>query len=358
MERVMTSARITICWTTLLLVVATTREVQAQHRRRFQPRVMTQEEKGRLEQLGLRDIWVHDPSTIARCKDTYWIFCTGRGITSYASQDLKAWKRGPSVLAKPPVWQAEVVPKNRGTRYWAPDVVFHQDKYLLFFSVSTFGANTSAIGVTTNKTLDPDDPEYSWTEPQLVIKSDPSCNYNAIDPGAVVDGEGKLWMSFGSFWGGIQLIELDPNTGTRIAPDSPIVTIADYDSIEAPHILKYEDYYYLFLNWGNCCRGIRSTYNIRVGRSKSIAGPYFDKQGKDMALGGGTLLLEADGDFIGPGHPGVWHEGGKHYMGMHFYNGAMNGISQYAIRPLEWDDDGWPKIVTPSTTLESSGAIE
>ncbi|WP_252852148.1 arabinan endo-1,5-alpha-L-arabinosidase [Aeoliella straminimaris] len=311
---------------------------------------MTQAEKVELEQLGSRGIWVHDPSTIVKCKDTYWIFCTGRGVPSYTSQDLKTWNRGPAVLTKPPAWQTEAVPKNRGTGYWAPDVLFHKDKYLLFFSVSTFGANTSAIGVTTNKTLDPDDPEYSWTEPRLVIKSDPSCNYNAIDPGVVVDQEGKLWMSFGSFWNGIQLVELDPDTGTRIAPDSPVTTLADYDSIEAPHIYHHDGYYYLFLNWGICCRGTRSTYNIRVGRSKKITGPYLDQEDKDMTLGGGTLLLETEGNFVGPGHPGIWQEADKHYLGMHFYNGAMNGVSQYAIRPLTWDEDGWPSVELPSPT--------
>ena len=137
----------------------------------------------------------------------------------------------------------------------------------------------------------------------MVIQSDPNCNYNAIDPGVIIDQEGKLWMSFGSFWGGIQLIELDPDTGTRIAPDSPITTLAHYDSIEAPHIYYHDGYYYLLLNWGMCCRGENSTYNMRMGRSKTITGPYLDKEGGDMLIGGGSLLLETDGIFIGPRPP-------------------------------------------------------
>ncbi len=340
---------------TLLLLMVLPLDVQAQPRRRFESRELTQEEKARLEQLGSRDIWVHDPSTIVKCKDTYWIFFTGRGTPSYSSTDLRNWKRGPSVIDEPPAWQSDVVPGNRGTRYWAPDVIFHKDKYLLFFSISTFGDQTSAIGVTTNKTLDPEDPEYEWTEPQRVIESNRSKDYNAIDPGVIGDEDGKLWMSFGSFWEGIQLIELDPDTGTRIAPDSPVVNLADKESIEAPHIYFHDGYYYLFLNWGICCRGTRSTYNIRVGRSETITGPYVDKQGVDMLQGGGSLVLETDGIFIGPGHPGVWHEHDKYYLGMHFYNGALGGMSQYAIRPLTWDAEGWPTVFMPSAASESSG---
>ena len=338
--------------TIILITLLLTLVVQAQPRRRFEPpRELTPEEKTFLEQRGSRGFGVHDPSTIVKCKDTYWIFCTGRGTPSHYSQDLKTWKRGPSVFSEPPAWQAEVVPNNRGTGYWAPDVIHHQDKYLLFFSISNFGVNTSAIGVTTNKTLDPNDPEYQWTEAKMVIQSDPNCNYNAIDPGVIIDQEGKLWMSFGSFWGGIQLIELDPDTGTRIAPDSPITTLAHYDSIEAPHIYYHDGYYYLLLNWGMCCRGENSTYNMRMGRSKTITGPYLDKEGGDMLIGGGSLLLETDGIFIGPGHPGIWKEGDQYLMGMHFYNGAQRGMSQYAIRPMQWDQDGWPVILEPKPEL-------
>lgn len=272
------------------------------------------------------------------------------GHTQLHLQGSQNLGRGPSVFNKPPSWQAETVPNNRGMHYWAPDIIYHKDKYLLFFSISSFGVNTSAIGVTTNKTLDPNDPAYQWTEPQMVIQSDPNCNYNTIDPGVIVDQDDNLWMSFGSFWDGIQLIQLNLDTGTRIAPDSPVINLAHYDSIEAPHIYFHDGYYYLFLNWGMCCRGTRSTYNMRVGRSKKITGPYMDQKGMDMLIGGGTLLLETDGIFIGPGHPDIWQEGDKYYMGMHFYNGAQNGMSLYAIRPLQWGNDGWPVIATPKPT--------
>lgn len=334
----------------LFTIMVATLTAQAQRPRRPRPE-LTEEQKSFLELRGNRGVGVHDPSTIVKCKDTYWMFYTGMGTPSYFSKDLKTWERGPQVFSERPAWQADTVPKNGGMHYWAPDIVYHKGKYLLFFSISSFGVNTSAIGVTTSKTLDPDDPDYKWSEPKLVIKSDPSCNFNAIDPGVIVDEDDKLWMSFGSFWSGMQLIELDPDTGLRIASDSPITPLAHADSIEAPHLYFHDGYYYLFLNWGMCCRGADSTYNMRVGRSKTITGPYLDKDGKDMLEGGGTLLLETDGIFVGPGHPGVWKEGDKYLMGMHYYNGAMNGWSQYAIRPMTWDDQGWPVIEKPKPVL-------
>ena len=296
--------------------------------------------------LGSRGIRVHDPSTIVKCKDEYWIFCTGRGTPSFRSKDLVTWERGPQTFTKSPEWVAQAVPGNRGgLDFWAPDIIHFRDKYLLYFSVSTFGKNTSAIGLATNVTLDPCDPAYEWKDGGIVIQSSPRDDFNTIDPAVTQDAEGNLWMSFGSFWGGIKLIQLDPATGKRIAPDSPIHALAHYDSIEAPFIYYRNGVYYLFLNWGMCCRGVNSTYNMRVGRSPQITGPYLDKEDKDMLEGGGTLLLETDGPFIGPGHAGILKEGDKYWLGMHFYDGSTRwGVSKYALRPLTWTDDGWPIV--------------
>ena len=301
-----------------------------------------------LQKMGDRGIRVHDPSTIARCKDEYWIFCTGRGTPSFRSRDLVTWDRGPQTFTQPPAWAAEAVPGNRsGLDFWAPDVIHLGDRYLLYFSVSTFGKNTSAIGVATNATLDPCDPAYEWKYGGIVVQSSPRDDFNAIDPAVTQDAEGNLWMSFGSFWGGIKLIQLDPATGLRIAPDSPIHALAHYDSIEAPFIYHHKGAYYLFLNWGMCCRGLNSTYNMRIGRSPKITGPYLDKEDKDMLEGGGTLLLDTDGPFIGPGHAGILKEGDKYWLGMHYYNvGTRRGTSMYAIRPLTWSADGWPVVGT------------
>jgi arabinan endo-1,5-alpha-L-arabinosidase len=306
-----------------------------------------------LQKMGKRPIRVHDPSTIVKCKDQYWMFCTGRGTPSFHSKDLVTWESGPQVFATAPDWLSQVVPPRSGRgrgpgggipSFWAPDVIHLGDRYLLYFSYSAFGRNTSAIALTTNPTLDPDDPQYKWTQAEIVIRSDPNKDYNTIDPAVTTDAQGNLWLAFGSFWSGIKLIQLDPITGLRISPDSRIYPLARYDSIEAPFIYYHDGLYYLFVNWGICCRGINSTYNIRVGRSIKITGPYLDKEDKDMLQGGGTFLVGTDGPFIGPGHAGILKEGDKYWIGMHYYDGTERGMSMYAIRPLTWSSDGWPIV--------------
>jgi arabinan endo-1,5-alpha-L-arabinosidase len=301
-------------------------------------------EAERLVKLGSRQLLVHDPSTIVKNKDDYWIFHTGNGVFSYRSKDLQKWEFGPRVFTNAPEWIADAVPENRRMHYWAPDIIHLGDRYLLYYSVSSFGKNTSAIGLATNPTLDPEDPDYKWTDHGIVIKSNPSVDYNAIDPAMFQDEDGSLWMSFGSFWGGIKMIQLDPKTGKRIAPDSRVYALAHYDSIEAPYIYRHDGKYYLFVNWGFCCRGTNSTYEIRVGRSDKVTGPYVDKDGKDLLEGGGTRFLETDGAMIGPGHAGIWKEGDRYLFSFHFYDGTRRGASTYAIRPMRWGQDGWPEI--------------
>lgn len=307
-----------------------------------------------LRRNGKREARVHDPSSIVKCKDEYWLFATGVGVSSWRSRDLVKWERGPRVFSKIPAWVQEVVPTQRG-HFWAPDVIVHNGRYFLYCSVSRFGVNTSAIALASNPTLDPGDPRYEWTDHGIVIRSAGRDNFNAIDP-AVIKTDGGLWMSFGSYWSGIKLIELDPETGKRIAPDSPVHSLARSRAIEAPHIFRNRDFYYLFVNWGRCCRGVESTYNIRVGRSRKITGPYLDKDGVDLMEGGGTLLLETDGPFIGPGHASIFGEDGKFWFSCHYYDGTRRGRPALAIRPLRWADDGWP-VLEPVVAAASSEAV-
>jgi arabinan endo-1,5-alpha-L-arabinosidase len=279
-----------------------------------------------------------------KCGDEYWGFSTGRGIRSYHSRDMEKWEPGPQVFDRAPGWNAELVPGTRELNYWAPDVVRVGDKYLLYYSVSVFGKRTSAIGLATNTTLDPADPKFKWIDEGAVIQTTGKEDYNAIDPSVMLDRDGKLWMAFGSFWSGIKLIELDPETGKRIADDSPMSSLARAKEIEAACIYRHGDEYFLFVNWGLCCRGINSTYNIRVGRSAKITGPYLDKEGKDLLQDGGTLVIGSDGDFIGPGHAGILERDGRTFMSMHFYDGKRGGLATMAIRELTWDDKGWPTV--------------
>ena len=297
-----------------------------------------------LARLGRRDAGrVHDPSTIVKCKDEYWLFATGVGIVSWRSKDLMNWQSGPRVFTNVPAWRTNAVPGNRGY-LWAPDVIHLTNRCLLYYSVSSFGQNTSAIGLATNPTLDPEDPNFAWTDQGIVIESQMANDFNAIDPAALLDADGKLWLSFGSFWSGIKLIQLDPNTGKRLAPDSPMYSLAHKDAIEAPFIHRHAGHYYLFVNWGICCKGTNSTYNIRVGRSERVTGPYLDQDGKDLLRGGGTLVMDTIGPFIGPGHAGILAEGGTNWLSCHFYDGTRRGTPTLAIQPLHWNASGWPEV--------------
>jgi arabinan endo-1,5-alpha-L-arabinosidase len=292
------------------------------------------------------EVFVHDPSTIAKCGGEYWLFATGFGLASHHSRDLVHWQRGPRVFERAPAWTSEAVPGNR-SYFWAPDVIQSGGRYLLYYSVSRWGTNTSVIGLATNPTLDPADARFRWTDEGPVIRSYATNDFNAIDPNLFADADGRLWLAFGSFWSGIKLIEMNPTTGKRLAPDSPMHSLATHASIEAVALHRHGGDYFLFVNWGNCCRGTNSTYEIRVGRSRSVTGPFLDRDGVDLVKGGGTPFLESRGRFIGPGHAAFLNVGGTERVSFHFYDSANRGRATLGILPLRWSADGWPEV-TPA----------
>ncbi len=309
-----------------------------------------------LEKSASRGIVTRDPSDIVKCKDEYWVFYTGRGVPSYHSKDLVKWERGPAVFEKAPGWIAGAVPENREMSYWAPDIMKVGDRYLLYYAVSSMGSMTSGIGLATNATLDPSDPGYRWIDEGVVVQTHEGGDYNAIDPTVFQDTDGSLWLTFGSYWSGIKLIQLDPKTGKRIAPDSKMYSLAFNESIEASYLCKHEDYYYLFVNWGSCCQGPKSTYNIRVGRSKTITGPYLDKAGVDMLQRGGSVFLgTTNGPLIGPGHAGTLTAEGKTWLTSDFEGDLqMGGKATLAIMPLQWNSDGWPEAIVNDVASAAS----
>ena len=286
---------------------------------------------------------VHDPSTIVREGNTFWMFSTGFGVKSFHSTNLLDWEPAAPVFAQMPAWVRDVVPEQR-MHFWAPDVIRAGNHWLLYYSVSSFGKNTSAIALATTPTLDPKDPAFKWTDEGIVIRSYRTNNFNTIDPAVVFDAEGRLWLAFGSYWSGIKLVELDAKTGKRIAPDSTMHSLASNDHIEAAFIHRRATNYFLFLNWGQCCKGTNSTYEIRVGRSSKITGPYLDREGRDMIGGGGTLVLGSEGKFIGPGHAGIVNDGAQDWFSFHYYDGTNRGRSVIGLRKLSWDKDGWPVV--------------
>lgn len=177
----------------------------------------------------------------------------------------------------------------------------------------------------------------------------------AIDP-AVIESDGRLWLAYGSHYSGIWLTELNPTTGHLLDPEGwtpdtqTFHQLANYpDSeeenyIESPFLYEHEGYFYLFVNWDQCCRGVDSTYNIRVGRSQSITGPYIDKAGIDMKEGGGTLFLDSEGRYIGPGHAGITDISGEGLVfSFHYYDKDNDGEGTLGIRALRFED-GWPVL--------------
>jgi arabinan endo-1,5-alpha-L-arabinosidase len=304
---------------------------------------------GPLETTASRGVTARDPSTIVREGDTFWCFFTGRGVPSVQSTDLVTWKPGPRVFDKPPEWIATEVPKNNNGVYWAPDLLKVGGRWLLYYSVSSFGSMHSAIGLATNPTLNPDDPAFHWTDQGPVVQSREGGDFNTIDPAIFQDDDGKLWLAFGSYWSGLKLVELDPATGKRLNPDAPPFPIAAGKAIEGAWIYKRKGFYYLFENRDTCCQGDKSTYHITVGRSQSILGPYAAKDGALMLEGGGTLVLDIkNGPLTGPGHAGIVEKDGKSWFSCHFEaDDRMGGKATLGIMPIQWTDDGWPVVIPP-----------
>ena len=295
---------------------------------------------------------VHDPAII-REGDTFYLFSTGHlgqktGIIPWRkSKDLVEWTYGGAVFPTLPAWAPERIKGARGL--WAPDIVFAGREYRLYYSVSTFGKNRSAIGLATTPTLDPEKPGYGWIDKGPVFESDQRDDYNAIDPNVFVDAGGRHWMTFGSFWSGIKIFELDPATGKRKEGEGPVRAIAARappGAVEAPFLIERGGYYYLFVSFDFCCRRAESTYHTVVGRSKNVLGPYLDYKGNPMMQGGGTPVLHAELDPTkrgrGPGHPAILREPERDYIVYHAYDAKKDGASTLRIQPIHWTKDGWP----------------
>jgi arabinan endo-1,5-alpha-L-arabinosidase len=304
------------------------------------------------------DLTVHDPALIG-AGDDYFLFCTGgfrgQGIVPIRkSSDLRQWASDGFVFDHLPDWVADEVPKARNA--WAPDISHYGGKYHLYYSLSSFGVNDSAIGLATNKTLDRDNPDYKWVDEGLVVRSRPGVDdFNAIDPNLVVEDDENLWLCWGSFWGGIMMRRVDPHTGKLSTTDTtlhqlaarprthPHVTPPTEGAIEAPFIVRHGDDWYLFASWDFCCRGARSNYKVVVGRAKAVTGPYLDQSSKPMSDGGGSLVVEAATDqWHGAGHEAFLRDKNNDYLAFHAYS-AKTGRPQLQISTVDWRD-GWPLV--------------
>lgn len=289
--------------------------------------------------------YVHDPSTIIKAHGVYWMFSTGHGIDVKSSADLKTWTPAASVFAKEawPKWINGYVPDFKG-HFWAPECIFMNGKYYLYYSCSTFGSSTSAIGVAVNATLDVTSPDFKWTDLGVVVHSSARNHINAIDPALFMDTDGKVYLTYGSFSNGIGIIEIDPATGKPLA-NALLQKVAggDFADWEAAHLAKHGEAYYLFVNRGFCCRKEKSTYRIVVGRSESPTGPFVDLCGVDLNNGGGTEIFGTDRKFIGPGHVALLNHEPTNVVSIHYYDGNDGGKSKLDIINLDYQA-GWPLL--------------
>jgi len=299
---------------------------------------------------------VHDP-VMAYEDGTYYLLSTGRGIQWARSADLRTWEVQPeSFIGALPAWTRDSV-SGFTDHVWAPDLLRMRNRWLLTYSCSTFGRNTSAIGLMTAPRL-----SGPWTDRGCVVRSESGRDeWNAIDSSLALDDDGRLWMAWGSFWDGIQLAPVDTATyrlltapqtvarrhrpGDTTAAENPTSKYAGRNAIEAPFLFRHDGYYYLFVSWDYCCRGAKSNYRVVVGRSRDIEGPYIDREGQPMLFGGGTPVISGDGiRFEAAGHSAAYSfSDGDHFI-CHGYSNAHGGHSILIDRRIEWTEDGWPKV--------------
>jgi arabinan endo-1,5-alpha-L-arabinosidase len=309
---------------------------------------------------------VHDPSVI-RQGSTYYVFSTdasstqGGFIPIRCSTDKIAWSACGYVFTTLPSWISTAVPQ--ATDIWAPDVSYFNNAYHVYYAVSSFGSNVSAIGLVTNSTLDSSDPNYSWVDQGLILQSSSTDNFNAIDPNILIDAGGSVWLNYGSFWTGIYQQQIDPATG-QIQSGSATYHLAERasnvpnDPIEGSSMVYANGYYYLFVSWDYCCEPdpAQSDYKIVVGRGSSPNGPFLDESGVDMATGGGTILLQGDSAWAGPGGQTAYIDPTDgDLIVFHALQLSQNGLDFLFVRSLTWTNN-WPVI--GNSSVPSSDAMK
>jgi arabinan endo-1,5-alpha-L-arabinosidase len=284
---------------------------------------------------------VHDPSMI-KVGTAYSLFATGGGIEQRASIDRTNFT--PAVTAHAfaalPAWTA---PYTNGTDLWAPDVSFTGGQYYLYFAASTFGSSNSAIGLATS----PTGASGTWVDSGAAVLTSATCaGSNAIDPAFIRDASGNRWLAFGSFFNGINMVQLEPSTGKPLGATPTCYSLAQRTgtAIEGSTVYPHNGMYYLFASVDVCCQGVNSTYHIVVGRSSNPQGPYVDRGGIPMTQGGGTIVLATHGNIIGPGGQGVFSDTDGDVLVYHYYDGNNAGTPTLGINLLGWTSDDWPFV--------------
>ncbi|THH04191.1 hypothetical protein EW145_g5700 [Phellinidium pouzarii] len=286
------------------------------------------------------------------CKDgsgTYFLYSTGPGIEVRTSTDRITWTYAGVVWPDGASWTDPFTNTTNGS-LWAPDSLLRginfrvsKRKSAIFFAKSS----TGLPGSFTNEGLvvsTADGDSYNAIDPNLLI-GEFKFNLVFLDRLSICHEDGSTWyLSFGSFWTGIKGVPVKPNTGNTTT--STLDSLAQRNgsqAVEASVIYKYGDYYYLFTSWDKCCEGASSTYNVRVGRSKSRSGGFVDADGVALTDGGGTLILASHDGVFGPGGQDLLADSDGIVMVYHYFTSA--GTIQYlGINHLDFSN-GWPVVV-------------
>lgn len=281
-------------------------------------------------------IYVHDPFLLKDGSGIYWLYGTHNTLAT--STDRTNWTSDGSALTPIPSWVSNY---NSSNDLWAPDVVYHNSKYFQYYSASSSGSEKSAIGLGTASTPN----STSWADQGIVISSTSSSGYNAIDPSVIQDQSGNWWMSFGSWFDGLHLIQLDATTGKQSSSNTTVYHLAQRpNGLEGSFLYYYNGYYYLFASIDSCCNGVNSNYHIIEGRASSITGPYYDRGGLNMLNGGGTILLSAHDNIDGPGGQSLLTDSDGPVIVYHYYDANNNGTPTLGVNLVGWTSDGWPYV--------------
>ena len=307
----------------------------------------------------------HDPSMI-RFEDGYALMSTNNNLQLWTSEDAYTWRDHKSTVSKIPQWAYTYAPTTEGI--WAPDIYYMNGEYRVYYCVSVFGKRTSAIGYQSTKSIVPGTTDYGWTDHGHVFHTVASDKYNAIDADVVRDTEGNYWMAFGSFGLGIQLIKLDAKTGYQASDNKTVYNIARRTSKasggaeEGPSLIEHGGKYFLFTAWDICCQQganiEQTTYKTAYGRADKVTGPYKDRAGYDMANGGGTILMERYGRYVGPGGGEAFQDLNRVRFVHHYYDLNGDKYNHIHIRDVVFTDDNWAEMGQPFLGRYLSAEVE
>ena len=308
----------------------------------------------------------HDPSMV-RFEDGYALMSTNNNLQLWTSEDVYTWRDHRSTVSGVPQWAYTYAPKTEGI--WAPDIFYMNGEYRVYYCVSEFGVRNSAIGYQSTTSIVPGSNGYGWKDHGHVFHTKQGTDsYNAIDADVVKDTEGNYWMAFGSFGLGIQLIKLDATTGYQASDDKTVYNIARRTSKESggaeegPSLIEHNGQYFLFTAWDKCCQQganiEQTTYKTAYGRADKVTGPYKDRAGYSMASGGGTILLERYGRYVGPGGGEAFQDLNRVRFVHHYYDLNGDKYNHIHIRDVVFTEDNWAEMGQPFLGRYLSAEVE